>query len=157
MQVVSNTSPIIFLSKIEALDLLPKCFDKIFIPQAVINELRDLSPPKYIERSSLSIAGSNFALGATTMWNLHIGELEAMVLAQEIQADYVILDDRLARRKAQHLGLKVIGTVGVLLLAHKRKLISTQDIEEYLAALTQTYGMYISSKILKQIKMSLQK
>ncbi len=155
MQVVSNTSPIIFLSKIKALDLLPQCFDKIFIPQAVVSELCDFSPPNYIERSSLSIAGSNFAQGATTMWSLHIGELEAMVLAQEIQADYVILDDRLARRKAKHLGLKVIGTVGILLLAHKRQLISTLEIEEYLAALTQRHGMYISSKILKQVKMSL--
>jgi predicted nucleic acid-binding protein len=48
MNVVSNTSPIIFLSKIEALDLLPQCFDKIFIPQAVVEELRDLSSPDYI-------------------------------------------------------------------------------------------------------------
>ncbi len=157
MQVVSNTSPIIFLSKIDALDLLPQCFEKIFIPQAVVNELHNLSLPNYIERSSLSIAGSNFALGATMTSNLHIGELEAMVLAQEIQADYVILDDRLARRKAQHLGLKVIGTIGVLLLAHKRQLITAPEIEEYLAALTQTHGMYISPKILKQVKMSLQK
>jgi len=71
MNVVSNTSPIIFLSKIEALDLLPQCFDKIFIPQAVTKELRDLSPPDYIECTEISIAGANFVLGALdATWNL---------------------------------------------------------------------------------------
>jgi predicted nucleic acid-binding protein len=156
MKVVSNTSPIIFLSKIEALDLLPQCFEQITIPQAVVRELRDLSLPDYIECTAISTAGTNFVLGALgAMWRLHAGELEAMVLAQEIQADYVIMDDLLARRKAQRMGLKVIGTIGILQLFHKQQLISTQQFEDYLTALTQTHGMYISSKILTQIKTSI--
>lgn len=157
MNVVSNTSPIIFLSKIGALDLLPQCFDKIFIPQAVAKELRDLSSPDYIECSEISTAGANFVLGALdSMCNLHAGELEAMVLAQEIQADYVIMDDRLARRKAQSKGLKTIGTIGVLLLAHQQLFISTSKIEVYLTALTQTHGMYLSPQILKEVENSIQ-
>ncbi|MDM8562370.1 DUF3368 domain-containing protein [Candidatus Marithioploca araucensis] len=157
MNVVSNTSPIIFLSKIEALDLLPQCFDKIFIPQAVAKELRDLLLPDYIECTEISIAGANFVLGALdSTCNLHAGELEAMVLAQEIQANYVIMDDRLARRKAQSKGLKTIGTIGVLLLAYQQQFISTSEIEEYLTALTQTHGMYISPKILKIVLKSIQ-
>jgi predicted nucleic acid-binding protein len=157
INVVSNTSPIIFLSKIEALDLLPQCFDKIFIPQAVAKELRDLSSPDYIECTEISIAGANFVLGALdARWNLHAGELEAIVLAQEIQADYVIMDDRLARRKAQSKGLKTIGTIGVLLFAHQQQFISTSEIDEYLIALTQTHGMYISPKILTEVKKSIQ-
>ena len=84
------------------------------------------------------------------------GELEAMVLAQEIQADYVVMDDQLARRKAQNKGLKVIGTIGVLLLAHQQQFISASKIEEYLTALTQTHGMYISPKILKIVLKSIQ-
>ncbi|WP_069469915.1 hypothetical protein [Candidatus Marithrix sp. Canyon 246] len=134
MKVVSNTSPIIFLSKIEALDLLPQCFDQVMIPPAVSNELGDLLPPKYIEHTSISIAGQHFVKGALDMRrSLHIGELEAMVLAQETQANYVILDDKLARRKAQLMDLNVIGTIGVLLLAHQQKLILTATIQEHLA------------------------
>lgn len=156
MKVVSNTSPIIFLSKIESLDLLSQCFEKVLIPQAVVKELRDLSPPDYIERATISTAGTNFVLGALgAMWRLHAGELEAMVLAKEIQADYVIIDDRLARQKAQRMGLKTMGTIGVILLAHKRQFISTDKIEEYLEALTQKHRMYISPKILKSVKISL--
>ncbi len=47
MNVVSNTSPIIFLSKIEALDLLPQCFDKIFIPQVIENRSK-INPKQYL-------------------------------------------------------------------------------------------------------------
>jgi predicted nucleic acid-binding protein len=127
------------------------------IPPAVSNELGDLLPPKYIERSSISTAGHHFVRGALDMRrSLHIGELEAMILAQETQADYVILDDKLARRKAQLMGLNVIGTIGVLLLAHQQKLILTATVEEHLSNLTQKHGLYISSTIMKQVKMSLQ-
>jgi len=157
MNVVSNTSPIIFLSKIKVLDLLPQCFEQIFIPQAVAKELLDLSLPTYIECSDISIAGANFVSGALdSSWSLHAGELETMVLAQELEADYVIMDDRLARRKAQSKGLKIIGTIGVLLLAHQQQFISTSQIEDYLTALTQTHKMYISPKILNEVKKSIQ-
>jgi predicted nucleic acid-binding protein len=157
MKVVSNTSPIIFLSKIEVLDLLPQCFDQVMIPPAVSNELGDLLPPNYIKHTPISTAGQHFVQGALDMKrSLHIGELEAMILAQETQADYVILDDKLARRKAQLMGLNVIGTIGVLLLAHQQKLILTATVEKHLANLTQKYGLYISSTIMKQVKMSLQ-
>jgi predicted nucleic acid-binding protein len=157
MKVVSNTSPIIFLSKIEALDLLPQCFDQVMIPPAVLNELSDLLPPKYIEPTSISTTGQHFVRGALDMMcSLHVGELEAMVLAQETQADYVILDDKLARRKAQLMGLNVIGTIGVLLLAHQQKLILTATVEEHLASLTQKHGMHISLTIMERVKMSLQ-
>ena len=157
MKVVSNTSPIIFLSKIEVLDLLPQCFDQVMIPPSVSKELGDLLPPHYIKHTPISSAGQHFVQGALNMRrSLHVGELEAMVLAQETQADYVILDDKLARRKAQLMGLNVIGTIGVLLLAHQKKLILKETVEEYLANLTQKHGLYISLTIMEQVKISLQ-
>jgi predicted nucleic acid-binding protein len=157
MKVVSNTSPIIFLSKIEALDLLPQCFDQVMIPPSVSNELGDLLLPEYIQYTKISLAGEHFVQGALEMTrSLHVGELEAIVLAQETHADYVILDDKLARRKAQLMGLNVIGTIGVLLLAHQQKLILAATVEEHLTNLTQQNGMYISPKIMEQVKQSLQ-
>lgn len=47
MQIVSNTSPLIFLSKLGALDLLPLCLDGISIPQAVQEELGELTLPAF--------------------------------------------------------------------------------------------------------------
>jgi len=59
---------------------------------------------------------------------LHQGELEAIILAQELSADFVILDDLLARRKAQRLEINVIGTLGLLLLFEKRGLLTAEKV-----------------------------
>jgi len=45
MDVVSNTSPLIFLSKIDGLDFLASCFDNVIIPKAVNDELKELILP----------------------------------------------------------------------------------------------------------------
>ena len=113
MKVCSNTSPIIFLSKINQLELLNKCFSEIFVPEAVLNELIDENIPAFISQSKLSEHGKAFVAGS--VGSLHHGELEAIILARELQADFVLLDDSLARKKAQRMGLKIIGTLGVLL------------------------------------------
>ncbi|SEH06045.1 DUF3368 domain-containing protein [Candidatus Venteria ishoeyi] len=154
MKLVSNTSPLIFLSKLQALPLLHKCFEEIYIPQAVQHELGDLIVPKTIQLKAVSMAGQQFVLGA--MGRLHAGELEAMALAQELQADYICLDDLPARRKAQRLGLSVIGTVGVLQLAYRSGHLPAQTFHRYLDNLTQTHGMYLSAKILLKLKQALQ-
>jgi len=56
--------------------------------------------------------------------SLGAGESEAIVLAQELHAKYVLIDDALARRKAEHIGLRLTGTLGVLLMAKDAGLIS---------------------------------
>jgi predicted nucleic acid-binding protein len=48
------------------------------------------------------------------------GESESIVLASELKADYIILDEKLARRKAGLLGLPVIGTLGILLISSEK-------------------------------------
>lgn len=54
---------------------------------------------------------------------LHDGEVEVMILAQEIKADLVIIDDNAARKTAVYLGLPLTGTVGVLLRAKAEGLV----------------------------------
>ena len=78
--------------------------------------------------------------------------MEAIVLAQEIAADYVVLDDLLARRKAQRLGLSVIGTLGLLLLLEKRSVLSAEEVWQRIQELTSYHGMYLAPQILQQIK-----
>jgi predicted nucleic acid-binding protein len=105
--------------------LLADVSDEIYTPTAVINELHEYTPPSFIEVVTVSTTGAAYVQGA--LGRLHQGELGAIILAQEITADYVVLDDLLARRKAHNLAVDVIGTVGLLLLLEKQKLLSAEQ------------------------------
>lgn len=153
MKIVLNTSPIIFLGKIDSLHLLPDCIDDIYAPQAVVDELRDFAAPNFIKVCSLSDIGAAFVQGA--LGQLHQGELEAMVLAKELSADFAVLDDLLARRKAQRLEVNVIGTLGLLLLFQKRGLLSGDQVWQKVTLLTQLHGLYLSQNILHQIRIKI--
>ncbi len=76
------------------------------------------------------------------------GESEAIVLALEIGADLVLLDDYEAREKARVLGLKVVGTIGVLLKAKKRGLI--KSLKEEIGKL-QNSGFWIKEDFIKEV------
>jgi len=87
VKIVLNTGPIIFLSKIDCLHLLVDCVDDIHVPHAVIEELRDYSPPSFIKTRSLSAIATAYIQGAKG--RLHQGELEVMVLTQELSSEGV--------------------------------------------------------------------
>jgi predicted nucleic acid-binding protein len=150
VKIVLNTSPIIFLSKIDSLKLLADCIDDIYAPEEVINELHEYTPPAFIKVGTLSAIGKAYVQGA--LGRLHQGELEAIILAREIAADYVVLDDLLARRKAQRLDVNVIGTIGLLLLFEKCGLLNAEQIWQKIQLLTEQHGMYLSPPLLQQIK-----
>ncbi|MCX7085914.1 MAG: hypothetical protein NTY69_10305 [Methylococcales bacterium] len=100
MKIVLNTSPIIFLSKIDTLKHLTDCIDEVYVSSGVVEELNGYILPSFINVQSISRESQAYVKGA--LGQLHNGELEAMMLAQEIGADYVVLDDLLARRKAHN-------------------------------------------------------
>lgn len=153
MRIVLNTSPIIFLSKVNSLVALNKCFSDVFVPQGVVDELHDCPLPHNMQICSLSTRGLAYVQGA--LGRLHQGELEAIMLAQELSADYVILDDLLARGKAKRLGLHVMGTLGILLLFEKRSILSTHEVWDKITQLIEQHGLYLSANVLNQIKQHL--
>ncbi len=155
MIVCSNTSPIIFLSKINQLDLLDKCFSKTFLPEAVIDELIGYPIPEFIYKSKISDHGNAFVTGS--LGALHRGELEAIVLARELKADFIILDDHLARKKARRMGIQVIGTLGVLLLACKKEIISSHDVKHHIHTLITQHNLFISKSIIEAVNNTLEK
>lgn len=115
--VICNSSPLIALEQIGCLALLATLFGEVWVPPAVIREgTTSVSLPTFLKERGLTqplaAAVLQVALGA--------GESEAIALALQEQARLLIMDDRPARRTAEALGLKVIGTLGVLLTA-KRK------------------------------------
>ena len=120
MRIVSNTSPIVALDHLGELDLLRKIFDSaILIPPAVSRELAGRKLPEWFEirelRQPLSATALEAFLGA--------GESEALALALEAEADFILLDDKAARRLASQLRLTVVGTLGLLLKAKEAGLI----------------------------------
>ncbi|MCJ7574622.1 DUF3368 domain-containing protein [Candidatus Bathyarchaeota archaeon] len=80
---------------------------------------------------------------------LGLGEAETIALTVEENADYVVLDDRLARRRAKSLGLKVIGTLRVLRMMLEYGLMEKEELVEALEKLGEI-GFRISSEVVKE-------
>jgi predicted nucleic acid-binding protein len=112
--VVSNSSPLIGLTQIGQLGLLHSLFAEIRVPPAVAREVaRSVQLPGWIVvQTPRTLLPPLTSLGP--------GEREAISLALELGADWVILDERAGRRAAERAGLQVVGTLGILLRAKQQ-------------------------------------
>lgn len=118
MIVVSNTSPLIFLSSIDMLELLNHEFGEVLIPDAVYREFTIYEEMVKPWIKTKKISDNLFATVLTA--TLGDGEAEVIVLAKEKKADLLLMDDLAGRRLAKAYGLNVIGTVGFLKVMHKK-------------------------------------
>jgi predicted nucleic acid-binding protein len=117
---ISNASPLIALNQIDCLTLLPRLYATVIIPPAVRREISpSVGRPPWIEERSLQQP-----IDPRVPGTLGAGEREAIGLALEIGVFRIVLDDLRARRRAESLGLEVIGTLGILVLAKRHRLIS---------------------------------
>lgn len=138
MKVVVNAMPLIALSMIGQLSLLHEMFDEVIVPTAVYDEVvtRGRGRPGAAELAQADWLQVMPFQGAPTiepmLLGLDAGELSVLLVAQELRPDWVIIDERLARRVAQAIGLPVKGTLGVLLAATWAGLLSRQEALEAL-------------------------
>ncbi len=124
-KVVSNSSPIIHLSKIGKLELLKEYFQIVLIPEAVYRETviegKDRKEVEAIKNAGwikvLQVKDQN--LVKLLRASLDDGESETIALSVEIGADLILIDDSDARERARLYGLKIAGTVGILLRAKR--------------------------------------
>ncbi len=114
---VSDSACLIGLERIGRSEVLADSFDTVYIPPAVERELG------YKLNWLIVQPVRNFAFVKTLRMQLGEGESEAMALAVEL-GELLVLDDKKARRIAQQIGIEIIGTVGVLLRAKARGVIS---------------------------------
>jgi predicted nucleic acid-binding protein len=126
--VIVNSTPLIALCKVNQLELLRELYTEITIPEAVFQEVtakNDSVKRKILENGAWIHVQSVSDTIDRRMYKakLHDGEVEVMILAQEIKADLVIIDDNAARKTAVYLGLPLTGTVGVLLRAKAEGLV----------------------------------
>jgi len=147
--VVSNSSPLIALARIQRLDLLPAIFELVLIPSAVS---REISPSIPVLPTWLRIQAPNVLPPASLLRRrLGDGEWEALALAIELKADWIILDDLPARRSAEATGLHVIGTLGTLVAAKRAGLLKSIRPElDRLRATSFFLGPQLYAKLLRE-------
>jgi predicted nucleic acid-binding protein len=127
--VVSDTSPILNLARIDRLDLLRLLYPQVLIPKAVYDELTDAKRdlPSAADLASLSwlqvVAAVDQSRVQELMENLDAGEAEAIVLAIDLRAGLLLIDERRGRRKATAAGLRVMGLIGIVAQAKQAGLI----------------------------------
>ena len=127
MPVVSNTSPLLTLAIVGRLSLLREQCGEIWIPSAVLEELRieDDLPGSQSVREAITAgwlrveAGKDHSFAQVLQRELDRGEAEAIALAVQGKAVWTLLDECEGRRVAKSLGLKVTGVVGILLRARR--------------------------------------
>lgn len=147
MSVVSNASPLINLARIDQLDLLPRLYGELLIPKAVWEEVvtEGAGQPGADEVKAATWikiqAVANRSLARALRQELDAGEAEAIILALEVEAELLLMDERVGREISQHLGVHYTGLIGVLIEAKHKGLIG--DVKPYLNALRDVAGFRI--------------
>jgi uncharacterized protein len=121
VKIVFNSSPLIFLIKLNFLEIFLDTDAEFYIPDAVIQEIQAKNDDTYeiitdwIERGKFQVKKTGLQpLLEHLNENLGRGESEAICLSIELQANRVILDDLAARKTAINLGLNVKGTLAII-------------------------------------------
>ena len=150
-KVIVNSTPIISLCHVRKLHLLKDLYGKIFIPEAVFNEIhakKDSIAKEELDKSLDWIHVCKIKNEMAKFFyksQLHDGEVEVMILGKEETAALLILDDKNAKKHAKYLGFNVTGTLGVLLKAKREGYI---DVIKPLIDEMLSENIYISAKII---------
>jgi predicted nucleic acid-binding protein len=155
--VVCDTGPLLHLSEAGCIHLLPHAGD-ILIPLEVAEEFSNNAPilrlPEWIQVISLS---SSALMQANSLLNDEIdpGEAEAIILAQEVHADWLLTDDGRARRFAELKGMEVHGSIGLLLWAAANQHIETRNEAHRLLTCLSESSLWISENILYKARQAI--
>lgn len=152
-KVIVNSTPLIVLCGIGKLNILKEMYGEIIIPSAVFREVtakedsvcaQIRSAGEWMRVEQIKDCSEKKMYKA----KLHDGEVEVMILAQERNADLVILDDNAAKKTAKYLGLTVTGTLGVLVKAKNQGIIGR--VSPFLCEMRKN-GFYISSEVERMV------
>jgi hypothetical protein len=155
VRIVSNASPLINLARTGKLDLLRELYGKLLIPEAVWQEVvvggagqpgaDEVKGAVWIERRTTK----NKPLVQALLQELDTGEAEAIALALEVGADWLLMDEHLGRETARHLKLRCIGLVGVLIAAKNKGLVPA--IKPCLDALRDLAGFHMKDVLYTRV------
>jgi len=157
MRAVSNTSPLLNLAIIDQLQLIPRQFERVSIPRAVLDELQvDEDRPgssalrKALSDGWLALQDVDDAPLVTTLrLELDAGEAEAIALALDLGCKHVLMDEAEGRSRARALGLIPTGVVGVLLRAQRAG--DVPGVASLLSRLREEAGFYLRDDFVQRI------
>ena len=148
--VIADTSSLISLILVQQIELVDKIFGQLYIPKAVWEELKNYDNPELdtgsiqqLENDVLEITSNNYLSIV-----IDYGESETVILYEEINADYLLIDDTKARTIAESLGVHCIGSIGLLIKAKQKGLVTELKpiFKNWL-----NNEIYFSKKLLNQI------
>ena len=158
MIVVSDTTPLISLMKVGRLDLINQLFGEVQIPNAVFEELvsnsrfpdesRQIRECQFIKKVDVIDVNSVKLLRRST--GLDAGESEAIVLSDSMEAALLLMDEVKGREVARQMGIQIMGTIGMLMIAYKESLLSKGEILRCIEVL-KVSGRHISGKLYEQL------
>jgi len=154
--IVADTSPLAYLVLIDHIDILPRLFEAVMIPEVVHTELCHplapariqawaAAPPRWLEVKQVPDMSEDF------LRPLDAGERAAIILALSIHADLVLIDDRKGTQAAIDSGLDVTGTLGILQRAARRGLLNLADAFDRLKRTNFRYRQETMDKLLNEI------
>ena len=157
MPVVSNTSPILNLAIIGELSLLRDQFGEVLIPEAVLEELqvkgnlpgskdvRDAIKAGWIRIETVK----QDPLVRAMQRDLDKGEAEVIALAMQVNAEWVLMDERDGRKAAKSMKLKVVGVLGILLKAQREGRL--RSLRQAMDRLREKAGFYVQADLYNAI------
>ena len=152
MIVISDTSVITYLIQVDQLLLLKQVFGEVIIPQKVQEELYEIKGQQSIieARKWIKVRQiTNQKLYHEIEEELDGGETESIVLAIELKADILLIDEKKGRRIAEKYGLKITGLLGILIESKEEGLI--KEVKPILDKLIYEIGFRISPKLYQEI------
>jgi predicted nucleic acid-binding protein len=156
MIVFSDTTPILALSSIDQLDLLPTLFNEIHVVREVVAECAiggKIIVPDLTQLDWVNVVESENEKWQNPFLNaLDKGEKHTLNMAIHKNADHVIIDEKIARNVAEYMGLSVTGTLGVLLKAKQQGKIAS--FSKYALAM-QEQGIYYNTALLKRLALNI--
>jgi predicted nucleic acid-binding protein len=132
MIVVADTSPLNYLILIQHIDLLPKLYQRVFVPPEVLQELKNPDAPPPVQSWMQNVPGwleikAPRTTPGESLLLLDPGERQAIQLAREQNADLLLIDERRGSAEARRLKLTTTGTIGVLLAAGELRLVDSKQ------------------------------
>ncbi len=124
MILIADSSALIALAVIDQLDILEALFGEVYVPKAVYDEVCQQGKGES-EKLALYCKDKVLDIGSRVDLNITLGrgESEAIILYKERSADFLLCDDKKAKKFAMRFGVNVIGSLGILIKAKEKQII----------------------------------